>query len=144
MIDTTVKLNNKINTTNRKRYRSMKSIKANKISGISYVDELPNINESTLALVFDKRNNKLFVNGKDRWYSIDRFEGTIPAIKKKHLIFIQRPIMFYSLFYYNEKNEKIYITELNNHDVFNTIFDKDLIIDAITGYNLYASYVEVG
>lgn len=144
MIDTSIKLNNKINTINRKRYRSMKSIKAPIISGISYVDELPDINENTSALVLNKRNNKLYVNGQDRWYAIDRFEGTIPAIKKKHLIFIQRQIMFYSLFYYNEKNEKIYITELDGQDVYDTIFDRDLIIDALTGYNLYASYVEVG
>lgn len=144
MIDTSIKLNNKINTINRKRYRSMKSIKAPIISGISYVDELPDINENTSALVLNKTNNKLYVNGQDRWYAIDRFEGTIPAIKKKHLIFIQRQIMFYSLFYYNEKNEKIYITELDGQDVYDTIFDRDLIIDALTGYNLYASYVEVG
>lgn len=143
MTDTSIRLNNKINNVNRRRKRGMKSLKANKIAGIDYVDTLPDISISTLALVFDKTTNKLFVNGGDMWYAIDRFEGTIPVANNYHFIFVQRKIIFYSLFYYNDE-QKIYITELEDGPVFNRVFDRDIKIEKIDGYNLYTSYVEVG
>lgn len=132
-----IRLNKKISRNKRKRYSSMKSLRSPIKGGIIFKDILPEAKDSTSAIAVDLNTYKVYFNGKDKWYSIDRFEGTVPQINNVHKIFVQRKIMFYSLFYYNDI-EKIHLSEY-----FEKEYTDDLTIEARDGYNLYACYVEV-
>lgn len=132
-----VKLNKKIIRAERQRKRSLKAVKANKLAGTIYDSVVPDINTCTSALFIHTVLNRVFFNGGDRWYSIDKISQNIPAINGKHIIFNPRNIFFLDLFYYNDTN-KIYLPEL-----METVITGDLILDEIEGYLLYSSYLEV-
>lgn len=132
-----IKLNKKVETNIRKRRKTLRSLHSTKKSGILYTNNMPDIDKSTAAIAIDLNTYKVFINGDDRWYAIDRFEGTVPEIDKVHRIFVQRKIMFYSLFYYNS-TDIIQLPEYMEKE-----FTEDIIIDRMAGYNLYACYVEV-
>lgn len=133
----TLRLNKKIKRTEKQRRRSLRSVKANKISGVTYSTDVPNINTCTSALFVNQYTNKIFFNGGDRWYAADRTTYYVPAINGAHTIFNPRKIMFLDLFYYNGI-EKIYLP-----DLMNTEITGDVILDELPEYILYVSYVEV-
>lgn len=137
MTDYNIRLNKKLNRVDKKRRSTLRSIKANKISGVTYSKDVPDINTCTSAIYVNQNINKIFFNGSDRWYAIDRTTYVVPATNGKHIIFNPRKIMCLDLFYYTD-SDKIYLPELTGIEITG-----DLIIDEIKGYNLYISYVEV-
>jgi hypothetical protein len=146
MIDVSVKLSNRIRKESRKRRSKATGIRYNRWKGIVYSDSIPVASESNAAIAVNEATYQVYVNGGDKWYSVNQHEGTVAAINGKHVIFVHNTIVFFSLYYYDETATKIHITYLDEEEtipVFENEFTDDIIIDELAGHNLYASYVEV-